>query len=90
MPLENQFYLPFVCAACGTRQRVYNGDPDDLTLPDFEAVKCYRCSSCELTDKESFTDPECRLTRVGVPYHIPPRGPTSEDQGRAPARPTGG
>lgn len=47
MPLESDYYTPFRCGACGTRQRVYMGDPNDLTVPDVQAVRCCQCGVVE-------------------------------------------
>jgi hypothetical protein len=48
MPLQSNYTTPFRCAACGTSQNVYTGDPEDLTAPDVEAVECYKCGKVEV------------------------------------------
>lgn len=48
MPIESDFSESFRCGACGARQSVYLGDPNDLTLPDVDAVECCYCGFVEL------------------------------------------
>lgn len=50
-------YLPFGCGACGATQLVYNGDPNDLTLPDVDAVRCWCCRTVTRVGDGAASDP---------------------------------
>lgn len=63
------FYIYLTCDKCGARQRVYNGDPNDLTLPDIDAVKCFWCGHVERFDDKPDADPE--FSAVGEPVGEP-------------------
>lgn len=55
MPFVNTCHAEWLCGHCGTKQSVYTGDPEDLTIPDVEAVRCYQCKKVELTtDDDEF------------------------------------
>lgn len=68
MPIDNCYFL-FRCGACGVGQKVYNGDPNDLTHPDVDAVKCYRCGKAERLDDLPDADPEFSVR--GEPVEVP-------------------
>lgn len=67
MPCESD-YICFSCAKCSALQRVYNGDPNDLTLPDIDAVKCFRCGHVERFDDRPDADSEFSVT--GEPIEV--------------------
>lgn len=48
MPRIDDFNEKWKCAHCGVKQLVYVGDPEDQTLPDREAFRCYNCNKIEL------------------------------------------
>lgn len=52
MPQINDFHIHWKCANCGARQKVYMGDPQDLTIPDREAVRCFACKRLEFIGGE--------------------------------------
>lgn len=52
MPLIPNFNVEWSCVHCKVIQSVYVGDPEDLTIPDREAVRCYSCHKLELTMSE--------------------------------------
>ena len=60
MPEIPDFTMKWQCKHCGARQTVYIGDPEDQTLPDVEAVRCYSCKKLELTmDDADFRASKC-------------------------------
>ncbi len=65
MPLESDFRMePFRCGACGAKQLVDFGDPNDQTLPDVDAVECCFCGTVETLDDDGG---EATYVRVGEP-----------------------
>jgi hypothetical protein len=53
MPEIRSCEMDWLCVHCGQKQSVYVGDPEDFTIPDVEAVRCFSCKKIELT-----TDPD--------------------------------
>ena len=46
-------WLTMTCPKCGTLNWWSNGDVSDLTVPDIEAVECYRCDAVwDTTDEQ--------------------------------------
>lgn len=58
MPAIPNYNMDWQCKHCSAKQKVYVGDPEDLTRPDVEAVRCYACKKLELT----MEDEEFRAT----------------------------
>jgi hypothetical protein len=54
MPIIPDFSVGWRCGFCGTEQKVYVGDPEDLSLPDVEAVRCCSCKRLELMNEADF------------------------------------
>ena len=48
MPVLPNYTTPFRCGNCGTDQRFYSGDPEDITAIDVDAVECYKCGAVEI------------------------------------------
>lgn len=49
MPAVPHYNMDWQCKHCNAKQTVYIGDPEDLTYPDVEAVRCCNCKKLELT-----------------------------------------
>lgn len=40
------------CEKCGKRNYIYNGDPEDITVPDVQGYRCWYCDSVNWFDYE--------------------------------------
>lgn len=49
MPALPNYHMNWSCKYCNAKQTVYFGDLNDLTKPDVDAVRCYKCKKLELT-----------------------------------------
>ena len=46
------------CPQCGTANWVYCGDPNDMTAPGIEAIKCYHCGTTWELESSAIIDEE--------------------------------
>lgn len=56
-----------VCPSCGVKCWFNNGDIEDLTVPDVEAVRCWKCSHEFKTDEFDDTSIEDLLVEDTFP-----------------------
>lgn len=71
MPLIPDWYCKWECIACGTRQQVYIGDPQNYNRADVDVMCCYKCDTYELLiDKEDFCYAYGLTDHDGVPIEV--------------------
>jgi hypothetical protein len=57
-------WITILCPKCGKKNWVNNGDPEDLTVEDVEAVECWYCDHVHLIDDSDIvTDHEPNIER---------------------------
>jgi hypothetical protein len=67
MAIIDDFHCPWQCSYCETHQVVYVGDPEDLTIPDREAVRCYNCKRVEFLGDDLGEEAYAFLVDHGLP-----------------------
>lgn len=67
MPFTPNFYERFTCDFCSAVQVVYIGDPQDMTIPDVEGVRCMYCGHVECVE-----DPDVLASKYGEDYRENP------------------
>lgn len=74
MPLQANYTTPFRCAACGTDQNVYTGDPEDITAPEVDAVECWKCGKVEVVCDSAWVEVKGGTDNLYTVKGIPLRG----------------
>lgn len=60
------------CPSCGRKNWICDGDYQDCTYPDTQAIRCFACNTCWWRDPEfeEFDASDVATTGMSAPYGL--------------------